>query len=441
MDGPFFYLSTPGSELPLVNASKIWRQDCRIPNDVGQYRAALAKETHLSRMKGNAMAILYVLALIALLVGTAAIYMALLKAFPVQWLYYHYFVRKPIVWSILGGSLLWVGWQAYGAGSFPLAAVVPLGLIGLAVVLTYRMHQETAFPAVDFPAMSDDPLQLPLTDGMQVAVIEYGGESKAYPLDYVIHHHIINDRFGSHIVALTYCAMCRSIIPFDVTDIGPLFVASFKNANLVLADRRTRTFFQQATLESMIGRLHPHTLTIIPFQILPWGDVKKLNPLPKICRVVKNDFREFQLPIPGVWRKIMASEATPGLPAAARDQSFPARTHVVGVIDPTAEPHVVYIKSELIKQRVVKNEALQAIFVARGNTVNAFKSRVAGSSLDLTAAADGALTDKYSGTVWSIAGKRISGPIASDLAALAISDEYWFSWKYYHPDSQLIRLP
>ena len=108
--------------------------------------------------------------------------------------------------------------------------------MGLAVVLTYRMHQETAFPAVDFPAMSDDPFKLPLADDMMLGVIEYSGVTKAYPLDYVI---IINDRFGDHIVALAYCAMCRSIILFDVTDIGSLFVGSFKNANLIVADRRT----------------------------------------------------------------------------------------------------------------------------------------------------------------------------------------------------------
>lgn len=387
------------------------------------------------------MAILYLLAAIALLVGTAAIYMALIRAFPVQWLFYHYFIRKPMVWSILVGSLLWVGWQAFREGSFRLEATVPLGLMGLAVVLTYRMHQETAFPAVDFPAMSDDPLQLPLADNMQVAVIEYGGESKAYPLDYVVHHHIINDSFGDRIVSLTYCAMCRSIFPFDVTDIGPLFVGSFKNANMIVADRRTRTFFQQATLESVIGRLHPHTLTVIPFQILPWGEVKRLNPIPGVCRVEKGDFREFQLPIPGVWKKIMASESTPGLPSEDRDDSFPSRTHVVGVIDPAAEQQVVYLKSELIKQEVVKNEAANVVFVALGDSVNAFRARVAGASIDLTVGKGGTLSDLNSGSVWDVRGKHVSGSIKSDLEALAISDEYWFSWKEFHPTSQLIRLP
>jgi hypothetical protein len=106
------------------------------------------------------MTTLFLLAIIALLVGTAAIYMALIKPFPVEWLYYHYHIRKPVVWAILGGSLLWELWLTISTGSFQLEVLVPIGLMGLAVILAYRMHQESAFPAVDFPEMSDDPSQL-----------------------------------------------------------------------------------------------------------------------------------------------------------------------------------------------------------------------------------------------------------------------------------------
>jgi len=386
------------------------------------------------------MIALYLLATVALLVGTAAIYMALLRPFPVQWLYYHYFVRKPAIWAIFGGSLVYVTWLSFEAGSFPLAASVPLALIGLSVVLTHRMHQESVFPAVDFPPMSAEPLQLPLADEMQLAVVEHGGVTKAYPLDYVIHHHIVNDWFSDRMVAVTYCAMCRTIIPFDVTDIGPLFVGSFKNANMIVADKRTKTFFQQATFESIVGRLHPRTLTMIAFQILPWREVKRLERLPQVCQVVPDDFREFQLPIPGVWRKIMASEATPGLPSRLRDKSFPARTRVIGVIDPTAKPQVAYLKREVVQRGVVKNDVLNLFLIALGDTVNAFKGSVTGKAVRLTISTDGALSDTQSGTVWDARGKYKSGSIKSDLERLAISDEYWFSWKSFHPGSELIRL-
>ena len=382
----------------------------------------------------------YLLAIIALATATAAIYMALIKSFPVQWLYYHYFIRKPIVWTILVVTVFWVGWQTWQTGAFPLWTIIPIFLMGLSVILTYKMHQERAFKAVDFPAMAEDTSSLPLRDDMQLAILEYEGVTKAYPLDFVIHHHIINDQFGERIVALTYCAMCRSIIPFDVTEIGPLFVGSFKDANMIVADRKTKTFFQQATFQSIIGKLHPYTLTMIPFQILSWGEIKRLDPLPRIVKVQEQDFRDFQLPIPGIWKKIIASEATPGLPSKDRDKSFPARTHVVGIIDQIAKPQVVYLKEELTKRGVVKNEELDIYLVAVHDTVNGFKGSLDGRPIDLTLAADQTLSDVSSGTVWDLRGKWMKGEIETDLEPIALSDEYWFSWKRFHPTSKLIRL-
>lgn len=155
----------------------------------------------------------YLLAIIALATGTAAIYMALIQSFSVKWLYYHYFISKPIVWAILVATVVWVFGINLQTDEFPIWTLIPLAVIVQSVVLTYKMHQEKAFREVDFSVMSEDISSLPLRDDMQLGVIEYGGVTKAYPLDYVIHHHIINDRFGERIVALTYCAMCRSIIP------------------------------------------------------------------------------------------------------------------------------------------------------------------------------------------------------------------------------------
>jgi hypothetical protein len=307
----------------------------------------------------------YGITFIALAIGTAAIYMAMIEKIPVSWLYHHYFIRKPINWIIFILLIFWTFLIYQQQGRFPIWTIIPILLTGIAVVLTYKMHQESAFKAVDFPEMATDISKLPITDEMQLAVIEYDGETKCYPLDYVIHHHIINDKFHSKIVALTYCAMCRSIIPFDVTDIGPLFVGSFKNANMIVADRRTKTFFQQATFKTIIGKLHPGELTMIPFQILPWPDIKKLTPTPQVVKVTHDDFKEFNLPIPGIWRKIIASESTPGLSAKNRDKTFPARTYIIGIIDDSIEKPIVYLKKEVMAKKVVINQ--EKVFFSRWN--------------------------------------------------------------------------
>ena len=376
----------------------------------------------------------YLLATVSILTGTAAVYMALLEQFPVRWLYYHYFVRKPIVWTILVVLVTMILHSIHNDGRVDPTLIAPviLGLLG--VLLTYRMHQEAAFRAEDYRRMTTVHNSLPLSGNMEIAVIEYNGVTKGYPLQYVIHHHIVNDWFNDKLVSLTYCAMCRSIIPFDVTDLGPMFVASFKGANMIVADRKTKTFFQQATFESIIGPLHPATLKMIPFQILGWELVKKIQPSVPVADVTEDDLRAFELPIPGIWKRIVATESTPGLSSKRRDKTFPARTRVVGIIEPGIVPQPVYLKTEVVAKQLVHNHEHNFILVGGMNTVNGFKVHPHQKIVlngDL-------LQDHTTHGCWDLRGKTRQQGVA-DLEPLAISDEYWFSWKEYHPDSTVIR--
>ncbi|MCB1391189.1 MAG: DUF3179 domain-containing protein [Rhodobacteraceae bacterium] len=365
----------------------------------------------------------YCLALVALLTGTAAIWMALIEVFPVRWLRIHYFIRKPVTWGLFALTLLWGLMQPV----FPWALLGPLVLMALAVILTYRMHQSVAFPAIDFPPHAE-AADLPLSDDMEIAVIDYGGVTRAYALDHLIHHHIINDRFGDRIVAVTYCAMCRSIIPFDVTEIGPLFVGSFKNANMIVADRRTITWFQQASFESILGPLHPMTLQMIPYQLLNWRELRSSGDIPPFAAFTRRDLRDFELPIPGVWRRIMASEVTPGLARARHDTSLPARTHVIGLMERGLPP--LAVRRDVVRARgVVALPGLDIALVSAGGGVNGF--RVGGQALAL----DGT-TLTATGRRWSLRGKALDD--GEDLPPVALSDEYWFSWKLFHPAARLV---
>jgi hypothetical protein len=386
------------------------------------------------------LALTYTVAVVALAIGAAAFYMAMIPPFPVSWLYYHYFIRKPAVWTLVAAGVGLAAWDTVEQGAFSLSMIGPLAVLGAAVYLTYWFHQETLFPAVDFPAMSDDPLSLPLRGEMHLAVIEHRGVTKAYPLDYVIHHHIVNDRFGDSIVSLTYCAHCRSIIPFDVTDIGPLFVGSFKNTNMIVADRRTKTFFQQATFESILGKLHPHTLSMLPFQILSWTDVKRLDPLPQIAHVTMRDLKPMDFPVPGTFNRLMNGDHTLGLPRSRRDNTFPPRTRVVGILEPSGREPKVYLRNELLERRVVKDEEGGYYLVAVNGAVNGFRAEVDGRDTKLVLDDDLLLRDLTGGAVWNLLGRRVGGQPASDLTPLPVSDEFWFSWKLYHPDTRLVRL-
>ncbi|MCP4438653.1 MAG: DUF3179 domain-containing protein [Aureispira sp.] len=385
-----------------------------------------------------ALFIAYSLTFLAFAVLMAAGYMAVIETFPIRFLYYQYFIRKPLIWSIFLASITWLLVLIFQEQAF--AWLIPSVLLnGLVTALSYKVHQEYIFKAIDFPKITDQLQGLPLTDQQEIALIEYNGVLKGYPLDYVIHHHIVNDYFGDKIVSLTYCAMCRSIIPFDVTDIGPLFVGSFKNANMIVADRKTKTFFQQSTFDSVIGKLHPHSLTMIPFQILPFAEVKALQPAPLMAAVTQEDLKPFELFVKGFWSKLTASEVTPGLFAKSKDQTFPARTPVIGIYQTDNIKELVYIKKSVLEQKIIINQEYGFILLALGSTVNCFNIILDNTPLALRLE-DNNLIDSKSNTTWDIRGKWKSGSLQTELEPIAISDEYWFSWKKYHPNTLLVEL-
>jgi hypothetical protein len=77
--------------------------------------------------------------------------------------------------------------------------------------------------------------------------------------------------------------------------------------------------------------------------------------------------------------------------------------------------------------------------VAVDGVVNGFQNRIAEKKVHLALTPDRRLTDGEGTTTWDLRGKRIDGHLP-DLTPVPISDEYWFSWKRFHPDTTLARL-
>jgi len=204
-----------------------------------------------------------------------------------------------------------------------------------------------------------------------------------------------------------------------------------------VADQKTKTFIQQATFDSVIGKIHPYTLTMIPFQILTWEQLNTLEKFPQVAEVTLEDFKPFSLPIPGVWKKVMSSELTPGL--SKKDTSMPSKTHVIGITDDFVKSDIAYLKERVQKFIVVKNEEHNFSLFAKDGAVNAFRNEVNGQKLEFSMD-NKFIYDELSNNQWDLLGKFNKGDLNVDLIRVAISDEYWFSWKKFHPNTQLIEI-
>ncbi|HZB23379.1 MAG TPA: DUF3179 domain-containing protein [Gaiellaceae bacterium] len=138
-------------------------------------------------------------------------------------------------------------------------------------------------PPIDEPkfvaiAVADDDI----ADREPVILVEHRGEARAYPINILIWHEIVNDEIGGTPVAVTFCPLCNTSIVFDrrvggeTLDFGT--TGKLRNSDLVMWDRQTQSWWQQFGGEGLVGRYAGERLEQLPARILGWGEVKRTFP-------------------------------------------------------------------------------------------------------------------------------------------------------------------
>ena len=131
----------------------------------------------------------------------------------------------------------------------------------------------------DFVAVADKDL-LPREP---VITLEIEGETpRAYPIRYLTWHEIVNDVVGGIPVAVTFCPLCNSGITFDrrVAQGTLSFGVSGKlrKSDMVMYDRETESWWQQAIGEAIVGDLNGTELDTLPSWMESWAAFAARNP-------------------------------------------------------------------------------------------------------------------------------------------------------------------
>jgi hypothetical protein len=138
-------------------------------------------------------------------------------------------------------------------------------------------------PALDNPefiAVADKPDLLPREP---VITLEIAGETpRAYPIRYLTWHEIVNDVVGDVPVAVTFCPLCNSGITFDRRiEQGTLSFGvsgKLRNSDMVMFDRETESWWQQAIGEAIVGDLTGTELDTLPSWMESWSSFTERNP-------------------------------------------------------------------------------------------------------------------------------------------------------------------
>ena len=138
-------------------------------------------------------------------------------------------------------------------------------------------------PAIDDPSFIDVSAESRIGDREPVIAVEIdGAKPRAYPIRYLTWHEIVNDEVGGVPVAVTFCPLCNSGITFDRRVDGKVLSfgvsGKLRNSDMVMYDRETESWWQQAVGQGIVGELTGVQLTQMPTWMESWAEFKARNP-------------------------------------------------------------------------------------------------------------------------------------------------------------------
>jgi hypothetical protein len=137
-------------------------------------------------------------------------------------------------------------------------------------------------PAIDAPRYTHAEEVQFLEDREPVIEITVAGESRAYPLQILTWHEIVNASLGDTPVAVTFCPLCNTAIAFDrrvegrVLDFGT--TGKLRDSDLVMYDRQTESWWQQFSGQALVGMLAGTKLRQLRARIVSWRDFRRAHP-------------------------------------------------------------------------------------------------------------------------------------------------------------------
>jgi hypothetical protein len=279
-----------------------------------------------------------------------------------------------------------------------------------------------------------------------VAVLRIGDRARAYPIQILVWHEIVNDTLGGTPVTVTYCPLCNSTVTFDrrlggrTLDFGT--TGNLRRSDLVMYDRQTETWWQQITAEGVVGELSGEKLTILPSQILAWSEFRRAHPGGEVLSRDTGFDRDYgQSPYVGYDRG-----GAPMFGVGRINDALPAKARVTSIR--VGDGVVVYPFSRLRRQAPVNDEiegrpvvvffdpsvrsALDAAAISEGRKVGAgsvFERRLDDRMLSFRPGPRaGTFRDRETGSVWNSSGEAVAGRLEGGrLRQLASDDEFWFA--------------
>ncbi len=284
-------------------------------------------------------------------------------------------------------------------------------------------------------------------DDEPVLVITHGDETHLYPIQILTWHEIVNDEVGGLPVSVTFCPLCNTGIAFDrrfdgqILDFGT--TGRLRFSNLIMYDRQTETWWQQASGRGLAGRYAGERLKFVPVLMVSfaeaidgWPDARVVNRDTGHSRSYgRNPYVGYDSsPEPFLFRG----------PAINGNLDMLDRVVAVEIGDTTESVAYDVLQRERLVEREIGGERVYFIWepgtasALDGPTItgsddvgsaNAFLARTtSGDPVELYLVGD-EVRDRETGTTWNSAGRGVNGSRKDQFLEPAGSvHHFWFSY-------------
>ena len=310
-------------------------------------------------------------------------------------------------------------------------------------------------PSIDNPRFISQSEAEAWLDGREpVIALEINGDARAYPLQILTWHEIVNDEVGGLPVAVTFCPLCNAAIVFDSRVNGETFAFGvsglLRKSDMVMYDRTTETLWQQLDGRAIIGDLAGMRLTFLPSLLVSFDDFRQAFPDGVVLsRDTGHNRRYGQNPYIGydtvggvdpflfqgeIDRRLPAVERVVAVTIGALDIAYPfSLLAEAGVVHDTVDGREI-----VIFHAPGTSSALGAILIAEAEDVGAtavFDRYLNDQKLTFTRQGD-RFVDAETGTTWNIIGQGLDGPLAGEqLNPIIHANHFWFAWAAFKPDT------
>jgi hypothetical protein len=334
-----------------------------------------------------------------------------------------------------------------------------------------------------------------LQDQEPVLVFIWNETARAYPMQILTWHEIVNDKVAELPLAVTFCPLCNSGLAFDrriplsaeaklaVEALNPEAVFSevtsdllslyqeqggseeitavlevtfatsglLYNSNLLMFDSHTSTLWSQLGGDGNVGTLTGVKLLRYPAQVMSFGDFKQSFPEGLVLSRDTGFQRRYgENPYLGY--------DVAGEPAflfdGVSDGRLPPKTRVI-TLELSGE--TVAYPFEVLKEKRVVNDSVggEAITLFwQAGTVSALDAQVIAGSDDVGAVGvfsrkvngvlltfewnGEAFTDKETKSTWNLAGRAVGGKLSgTQLQAVIHDNTLWFAWAAFKPETKI----